>query len=236
MAKRISDKRINVVLNNNNHQLTIVGVVKDRLNESSLFGNQESEDEIYVSGLQFARSYQRIYYRYSGDIAKSEEAFFQSLFTVDRTVEPYRVEPASRNLDLMRDSMRLTSFITFAAGGFALLLAVTGIYGLTANTIVQKTHEIGIRRAVGAQDSQVIKMMLKQGSKQLAIGLSLGLLVFTLISIPFVGMTEGKIPTTLFLGLAIAVSVGLSFVVMLAIYFPTKKAVALEPNAALRYE
>ena len=50
---------------------------------------------------------------------------------------------------------------------------MVGIYGLTANAVAQKTHEVGIRRAVGATDDAIIKMFLKQGARQLVIGLGL---------------------------------------------------------------
>ena len=232
----VLNKRISIRLNDEIHLVHIVGVVKDRLNESSIFRSQDSEDEIYLSGLQFERSFQRVFYRYSGEINTAEESFYQVLFTLDRTIEPYRVEPASRNFDMMRKAMIMTSYITFGAGGFALLLALTGIYGLTSNMIAQRTHEIGIRRAVGATNKEIVQMLLKQGSKQLAIGLSLGLFTFALISFAFHSFTDGNLPIALYFVLAGVVTIGLLVVVLAAIYSPARRAVAMEPNAALRYE
>ena len=216
--------------------LSIVGIVGDVINGGSIFMTQDIEDEVYISGLQFPAAAQRFKFKYTGDKEIAEESFFQSLYEVDRLVIPENVFSADRNLELMKDSMKMTSNITFTAGGFALLLALTGIYGLTANAVSQRTHEIGIRRAIGATDRQIIRLFLKQGSRQLVIGLLAGLLVFSLIVYVFQSMTEEIISWNLYLGLAGLVSLGLSVVVLAAVYAPTQKAIIMEPGAALRYE
>ena len=116
------------------------------------------------------------------------------------------------------------------------MLALVGIYGLTANSVAQRTHEVGIRRAVGASDKNIINMFLKQGSIQLAKGLGLALVLFSIMAYGFIKMSEGIFPTSLYLGLALTVTVGLSCIVMVAIYVPTRRAVVMEPSSALRYE
>jgi len=136
----------------------------------------------------------------------------------------------------LRDTMRLTSKVTFGTGLFALMLALVGIYGLTVNSIAQRTHEVGIRRAVGATDKNIINMFIKQGGRQLITGLGLALLLFALISVVFHEFSQGLIPGYLYIVLASIVIVCLSFIVMLAIYLPTRKAVIMEPSTALRYE
>ena len=136
----------------------------------------------------------------------------------------------------MRDVMQLTSNITFGTGFFALMLALVGIYGLTANSVAQRTHEVGIRRAVGATDKSIVNMFMKQGAKQLIKGLGLALIIFVLIAFGFNKMSEGIFPTYLYVVLAVTVVIGLSAIVMLAIYAPTTKAVKMEPSSALRYE
>ena len=84
------------------------------------------------------------------------------MFNTDRSIElSYAVQPASENRNMMRESMGLMSNVTFGTGFFALLLAMVGIYGLTVNSVGQRTHEIGIRRAVGATDRNIINMFIK---------------------------------------------------------------------------
>ena len=231
------EKSFSLKINNVNEKVFVVGVVTNRLNPTTLFGKLDSGDEIYISGLQFIDNYHMVYYRISPNTQNPEEIFYQSMFATDSSIAmDYSVQQANKNRDLMRDSMRLMSNITFGTGFFALLLAMVGIYGLTANSVAQRTHEVGIRRAVGASDKNIIHMFLKQGVRQLVIGLGLSLVLFALISYGFHSFTQELLPSYLYFVLAFCVVGGLSAIVMLAIFTPTKRAVKMEPSIALRYE
>ncbi|WP_206483336.1 FtsX-like permease family protein [Thalassotalea sp. G2M2-11] len=215
----------------------VVGVVTNRLNSSTLFGDLASADEIYISGYQFVSDYQVFMYRVLPSTPNAEEIFYQAMFQADRHIElTYGVQPALYNRNKMRESMVLLSNLTFGTGFFALLLAMVGIYGLTANTVAQRTHEIGIRRAVGASDKHIIQLFLKQGAKQLLIGLGGALVIFALLSFGFHSLTEALFPVHMYFIQAFFVVLGLSVVVMAAVYLPTKRAVKMEPSTALRYE
>ncbi len=224
--------------------LTVVGVVNDQINGRALFASADAEDEMYVSGYQFASANQGVWFRSrpgsSGQIEqanrRAEDALYQALYGIDSGIMPVRVRVAKQNMEMMQGSMRLTANLTFISGGFALLLALTGIYGLTANAVTQRTHEIGIRRAVGASDRQIIRLFLIQGSRQLLIGLGLGLLVFAVLAVLFQQFAENVLPWHLYLWLGATVSIGLSAVIMSAIYMPTRRAVSMEPGMALRHE
>ena len=231
------EKSFNIKIDEVNEKVFVVGVVTNRLNPTTLFGKLDSGDEIYISGLQFIDNYHMVYYRISPNTQNPEEIFYQAMFATDSSIAmDYSVQQANKNRDLMRDSMRLMSNITFGTGFFALLLAMVGIYGLTANSVAQRTHEVGIRRAVGASDKSIIRMFLKQGVRQLVIGLGLSLVLFALISYGFHSFTQELLPTYLYFVLAFCVVGGLSAIVMLAIFAPTKRAVKMEPSIALRYE
>jgi len=231
------EKKITIEVEGKNESLFIVGIVTNRMNPRSIFGRLDSEDETYISGLQFINPRQRIYYKTIKGSVNAEDIFYRAIFEIDRNIElDQTVQPAERNRNIMRDSMRMASKVTFATGSFALLLALVGIYGLTANAIAQRTHEIGIRRAVGATDKNIINMFIKQGGKQLITGLGLALLLFALISMVFHEFSTGLIPVYLYFVLATTVVICLSLIVMLAIYAPTRRAVVMEPSSALRYE
>ncbi len=223
-------------LDDEKHQVFVVGVVSDRMNPSTLFGSLDSADEIYVAGTQFISSYQMFYYRILPNTENADEVFYRAMFNTDRNIElTYAVQPAEKNRNKMRESMALLSDVTFSTGFFALLLALAGIYGLTANAVTQRTHEVGIRRAVGATDSSITLMFMKQGGRQLAIGVGFALLFFALLAVGFHRFTEELFPVMTYHGLALVVTVGVSVVVLFAVYMPTKKAIALEPSTALRY-
>jgi predicted permease len=236
-GESVIGKSFQLKINENNEKLFIVGVVTNRINPKSILGKLDSADEVYISGLQFMASFQNLYYLIKGELINTEEIFYQALYKTDRTIDLfYAVQPAEKNRGMMRDIMQLTSNITFGTGFFALMLALVGIYGLTANSVGQRTHEVGIRRAVGATDKSIVNMFLKQGAKQLIKGLGLALILFVLIAFGFNKMSEGIFPTYLYVVLALTVVVGLSTIVMLAIYAPTRRAVKMEPSSALRYE
>jgi len=231
------EKSFKIAVDGKEEQVYVAGVVTDRMNPTTLFSSLDSADEVYLSGLQFTRPYQIFYYRIIPNSQNVEEIFYRAMFAIDRNIElDYAVELATKNRNKMRESMQFMSNVTFGTGFFALLLAMVGIYGLAANSVAQRTHEVGIRRAVGASDINIIQMFLKQGAKQLVTGLGLALVVFVLLSFGFHSFTEGLFPVSSYFILAATVVAGLSSVVMLAIYLPTKRAVNMEPSMALRYE
>jgi predicted permease len=236
-GESVLEKTITLKINEKEESLFVVGVLSNRMNPRSIFGQLDSQDEVYISGIQFIQRAQNIYYKTMLTDIKAEQIFYTALFQTDRNIElEQAVITADRNRNVMRDSMRLTSKVTFGTGFFALMLALVGIYGLTANSVAQRTHEIGIRRAVGATDRKIVSMFMKQGIKHLAIGLGLALVVFALLSFGLHEFAQGLLPSYLYFLLALVVTAGLSCIVLLAIYAPTKRAVVMEPSSALRYE
>jgi predicted permease len=231
------EKSFTVNIADKDERVFVVGVVSNRMNAQTLFGKLDSADEVYISGLQFTDPHQILLYKYLPDTDNADEIFYQAMFATDRNIDlEYSVQDASENRNKMRESMGLMSNITFSTGFFALLLAMVGIYGLTANSVAQRTHEVGIRRAVGASDKDILQMFLKQGAMQLVIGLGLALIIFALISMGFHRFTEGIFPVSIYFTQAVTVVVGLTIVVMFAIYMPSRRAIKMEPSMALRYE
>ena len=119
-------------------------------------------------------------------------------------------------------------------GGSALLLAAIGIYGLMAYSVEQRTQEIGIRLALGAQASQVKNMVVRQGMLLTLIGVAIGLgLAFWLTTFiaSFLFGVQAWDP-----GVFVGIPLLLSVVALLAVWLPAQRASRVDPIIALRYE
>jgi putative ABC transport system permease protein len=123
-------------------------------------------------------------------------------------------------------------FGTFAA--VALLLAAVGIYGVMAFVVAQRTHEIGLRIALGADQKQVVRLILKEGIVLSAIGLAVGLLGSCLAGRAMRGMWYGV--GAIDYGAFSAVAVILFTTALLACFIPARRAARVDPMVALRYE
>jgi putative ABC transport system permease protein len=120
----------------------------------------------------------------------------------------------------------------FAA--LALMLAVIGLYGVLAYTVVQRTHEIGIRRALGAQSGNIIAMVMKQGLSLALLGMALGLTgavaLARLLERLLYGVSATDAPTFIVIALLLLA------VAALACWLPARRATKVDPMIALRHE
>jgi putative ABC transport system permease protein len=128
--------------------------------------------------------------------------------------------------------LNLTLLVSFAA--IALVLAAVGIYGVMAYTVTQRTHEIGIRMAMGAQSEDVLKQVLREGAQLAAVGLALGLVGSLAASRLIATLLFGVKPTDpLTLGSVVVI---LAIVALAACYIPARRATRVDPLTALRYQ
>ena len=127
---------------------------------------------------------------------------------------------------------RLTGFLLGAFAAIALALAAVGIYGVLAYLVSQRTHEIGIRLAIGANRSQVLTMILRQGLVLAAVGIAVGLVAafaLTRLMASLLYQVRAADPLTF-----VAVPLMLVVVALIASYLPARRATRVSPVIALR--
>ncbi|MGH7247590.1 MAG: FtsX-like permease family protein, partial [Pseudomonadota bacterium] len=132
-------------------------------------------------------------------------------------------------------SMRRTTLILLGLfSALALILAAIGIYGVISYSVAQRTHEIGVRMALGAQRSDVLRMILAQGAKIAGAGVVIGIsgaFGLTRLMANLLFSVSAADPLTF-----AAVAIMLLLVAMLACYIPARRALRVAPMIALRYE
>ena len=118
--------------------------------------------------------------------------------------------------------------------GVAMVLAAIGIYGVIAYSVTQRTREIGIRMALGAQRGDVLRMILRQSMLIIGIGLTIGLVAAFALTRWMASLLYGVSAHDLSIhGLVLMVLAGAG---LIATYIPARRAMALDPMVALRYE
>ena len=144
------------------------------------------------------------------------------------------LEPLETRIGLTLSRPRFNMMLLGAFAGVALILAGIGIYGVIAYTVAQRTREIGIRMALGAQRIDMLTMILRQSFAVIGIGLVAGifgaLAVTRLMSSLLYGVSASD------LSIYAIVTIVLSGAALVATYFPARRAMAVDPMVALRYE
>lgn len=160
---------------------------------------------------------------------------------IGRQVQLVDPQMAATDLQTMQDFMALPMFPARTTGlllGFsgilALLLTAIGLFGVIAYIVSQRTHEIGVRMALGARRTDVLKLVMRQGLEVAIIGLVIGVAAACFAVRMLTPLLYG-IGTNDPLTLA-SVSIGLAVVTMLACYVPARRAMQVDPASALRYE
>jgi putative ABC transport system permease protein len=139
--------------------------------------------------------------------------------------------------EVISESLARQRFSTLLLGvfaGLALVLAAVGIYGVMSYSVTQRTHEIGIRMALGAQKSDVLKLTVGQGLKLVLAGVVIGVagsLVLTRLMSSLLFGVSATDPATL-----VTISLVFVGVALLASYIPARRAAKVDPLTALRYE
>jgi putative ABC transport system permease protein len=228
-------RRVNPGFANPKVWFTIVGVVEDTKNAGM---DKPAGPELYLPAAQIAQfglsTNMNFVVRTTGDPQTIASAVRAAVRDTDPSLPVYGLRPMSEVVARSMVQPRFLSLLLATFSSIALFLAAIGIYGVMAYTVAQRTQEIGVRMALGAQRLHVLRLIFGQGLLLLALGTVVGLggafgltrLMRTLLF----EMTSTD-PLTY-----VAVVVLLTIVALLACYIPARRATKVDPLVALRYE
>ena len=227
-------KRLKVgALDSSNAWLTVVGVVGD-VRQTGL---TEQKLEFYVPYAQERRSFMAprdLIVRTKSDPAVIAAGVRQAVWSVDKDQPVSNVRTLDQVFAAAISQERFQALMLGLFATLALVLACIGLYGVISYAVVQRTHEIGVRMALGAKPVDVLRLVIRQGMTLTLAGLVVGIVAGTFVTRILTDMLFGVAPRDplTFAG----VPVLLLLVAFLACYIPARRATRIDPLAALRSE
>jgi putative ABC transport system permease protein len=209
----------------------IVGVAAD---VRSIELREPAIPEFYLSGLQDSFANMFVVVRTTVEPTAVAASVRAAAAEVDKSAAVSDIKTMEHIVNEAVTQPRFNLFLLGLFSGIALLLSAAGIYGVTAYSVTQRTHEFGIRMALGAQVGDVLKMILRQGMLLISVGIAVGLLASFALT---------RLLRTLLYGVSVTdpatfvgITVLLTFVALVACYVPARRATKVDPLVALRYE
>ena len=216
-----------------NQWLTVVGIVNN-VRQSGLY---EQKHEIYVPYAQERRVFMAprdLVVSTKADPASVVGAVRQAVWSVDKDQPVSNVRTMDQVVAASSSKERFQSLLLGLFAALALLLACVGLYGVISYAVVQRTHEIGVRMALGAKPVDVLRLVIRQGMGLTIIGLIVGVAAGSVVTRVLSDMLYGVSPRDplTFVGAPLL----LLLVAFLACYIPARRATRIDPLVALRYE
>jgi putative ABC transport system permease protein len=216
-----------------NAWLTVVGIVGN-VRQTGLY---EQKLEFYVPYMQERRSFMAprdLVVRTKADPAVIAAAVRKAVWAVDKDQPVSNVRTMNQVFAAAISQERFQALMLGLFAALALVLACVGLYGVISYSVVQRTHEIGVRMALGAQPVDVLRLVIRQGMLLTFAGLIVGIVAGTFVTRVLTDMLFGVTPRDplTFVGVPVLLLV----VAFLACYVPARRATRIDPLIALRYE
>jgi putative ABC transport system permease protein len=194
----------------------------------------EADPEAYVPHAQLPFDTMTLVVKTSVDARSITGAVRNEVRALDKDLPVYNVKTLDEYLAASVAQPRFNTLLLTIFAGMALVLTTVGLYGVMSYSVVQRTHELGIRLALGAQTGDILKLVVGQGMALTIIGVFIGLLgafAFTRLMRSLLFGVSATDPLTF-----ICVSLLLSVISLIACLVPARKAAKVDPMVALRYE
>ena len=214
-----------------NRWTEVIGIVGDVKH----FGlESQVKPEMYVPYFNDPWPFMTVVVRSKSDLGALSAAIRSEVWAVDKDIPIPDIRTMDQLLSTSVSRPRFNMLLLGIFAAIALVLSAVGVYGVMSYSVVQRTHEIGIRMALGAAKSDVLRLVVGQGMRLLLIGIGLGLataLALTRVLTTMLFGVEPSDPTTFVL-----ISVLLAGVALAACAIPARRATRVDPIVALRYE
>ncbi len=207
----------------------IVGVVRNTLDVA-----QFPRPMTFMSAFQYPRSNMVMVLRTASDPMTAVEGVRREVLRLDPDLPIYQVQSMEEHMNEEQGGNTIMAKVMTVLALVALVLSVVGVYGVMAYSVSQRTQEMGIRMALGAQRARVLRMVIRQGAILAVSGIVVGILIALLVTRSLALFLFGVSPFDLvtFGG----VSLMLLASGMAATYLPARRATQVDPLEALRYE
>jgi predicted permease len=210
---------------------TVVGVARD-IKESSL--NEKPMAFVYLPLYQVYRAEMIITARVDGDPLIYVKAIEKTVHEMNADLTVFDVTTLEQREEFSSFGQRVGGTFVGAFGLLALVLAAVGIYGITAYTTRQRTHEIGIRMTLGATKRDVLRLVIGHGLRLMFAGVGSGLVLSFVLTRFLKSLLLGVTSTDALTFASVAIL--LCAVALIACFIPARRAMCLDPMVALRYE
>jgi predicted permease len=214
-----------------NEWFTVVGVTRNsKVNQL----NEKPTPFLYLPLYQVYRATMIINARVTGDPLTFGKSVEKTLHELNADLVVFDVTTLELREQIASFGQRVAGTFVGAFGLLALVLAAVGIYGVTAYTTRQRTHEIGIRMALGANKGNILRLVLGHGFRLTLAGVGLGLAASFALTRYLRSMLLGVTSTDAFTFSSVAIL--LCAVALFACFIPAQRAMRVDPMVALRYE
>jgi predicted permease len=214
--------------------MTIVGVAAD-VKDSSL--EAPADPAVYTPFPQSEQAWRRwmtLVLRTTGPVAGLVEETKKQIWSVDSQIPITDILSMEDLMAVSLAQQRFNMLLLALFAALALILAAVGIYGLMAYSVSQRTHEIGVRLAIGAQRRDVLRLVLKDGARLTLLGIAIGIIVALALTRLMASLLFEVTPTDPATFAAVAIL--LAIAAFAACYIPARRATRVDPMVALRYD